>query len=76
MRGALAQMGALAVFASCTLFLAGTGSMRRVELMGVDQFSSHAVNTYVKLDDNNGFGTNAAFINKGNLPGMNIHIAA
>ena len=67
MRGATAQLGALAVFASAALFLAGTSTMRRIELTG-EQFSQHSANGYVHLTDNNGFGTNAAFIDKGNLP--------
>ena len=69
MRGATAQLGALAVFASAALFLAGTGTMRRIELTGEgQQFSQHGATGYVHLTDNNGFGTNAAFIDKGNLP--------
>ena len=69
MRGATAQLGALAVFASAALFLAGTGTMRRIELTGERrQFSQHGATGYVHLTDNNGFGTNAAFIDKGNLP--------
>ena len=36
--------------------------------MGGAQFGEHSASTYVPLSDNNGFGTNAAFIDKGNLP--------
>lgn len=57
MRGATAQLAALAVFASATLFLAGTGSMRRIELAsGSYQFSDHQARNFVPLSDNNGFG--------------------
>ena len=55
---ATALLAVLALCASAVLFLAGSSSMRRLELEG----------SYVKLGDNNGFGTNAAFIDKGNLP--------
>ena len=36
--------------------------------MGGAQFGEHSASSYVPLSDNNGFGTNAAFIDKGNLP--------
>merc|ERR1712216_720922 len=58
MAKATALLAVLALCASAALFLAGSSSMRRLELEG----------SYVKLGDNNGFGTNAAFIDKGNLP--------
>jgi len=66
---AFGTLAALAAFVSCTLFLAGTGSMRRIELMGAAPFGApQPAQSYVHLSDNNGFGTNAAFIDKGNLP--------
>jgi len=69
MRGATAQLAALAVFASATLFLAGTGTMRRIELTAQEEpFSNQGATGYVHLTDYNGFGTNSAFIDKGNLP--------
>ena len=51
MRGATAQLGALAIFASATLFLAGTSTMRRIELTGT-QFKDTAASNYVHLSDN------------------------
>lgn len=42
--------------------------MRRIELAGAPQFGEHSATSYVPLSDNDGFGTNAAFIDKGNLP--------
>jgi hypothetical protein len=65
---AFGTLAALAAFASCTLFLAGTGSMRRIELVGAPFGQPQPARSYVPLSDNNGFGTNAAFIDKGNLP--------
>jgi hypothetical protein len=63
------QLVALAIFASAALFLAGTQSMRRIELLdSAAKFSDHAPVHYEPLSDNNGFGTDASFIDKGNLP--------